>query len=92
MPSEGYFDGCKKQQLIFDCLCVTSRLIRHVIENGATGIEHEKFDDEQTAKYMAERDIFLPLTPLEKGNPEYNVQSKTRNYNLNEAGSFSLFI
>lgn len=70
MPSEGYFDGCKKQQLIFDCLCVTSRLIRHVIENGATGIEHGNLINKQTAKYTAERDIVLTLPLIEKGNPE----------------------
>ena len=57
VPSEGYFDSCKKQQLIFDCLCVTSRLIRHVIENGATGIEHGNLINKQTAKYLTKRDI-----------------------------------
>jgi hypothetical protein len=39
---------------------------------------------------MAERDIYLTLTPLEKGNPEYDAQSKTLNYNLNTASSFSI--
>jgi imidazolonepropionase-like amidohydrolase len=68
----------------------TPRSIWHAIEKGATGIEHESLFDEQTAKYMAERDIYLTLTPLEKGNPEYDAQSKTLNYNLNTASSFSI--
>ncbi|KAI0121398.1 amidohydrolase [Xylariales sp. AK1849] len=40
----------------------TPRAIRHAVENGVTGIEHGNFIDEETAKYMAERDVWLTPT------------------------------
>ncbi|KUJ22918.1 uncharacterized protein LY89DRAFT_574878 [Mollisia scopiformis] len=40
----------------------TPRSIRHAVDNGVTGIEHGNFIDEETAKYMAERDVFLTPT------------------------------
>jgi len=36
--------------------------IRHAVDNGITGIEHGNFIDADTAKYMAERNVFLTPT------------------------------
>ncbi|KAI0484058.1 amidohydrolase [Xylariaceae sp. FL0804] len=40
----------------------TPAAIRHAVENGVTGIEHGNFIDEDTARYMAERDVWLTPT------------------------------
>jgi imidazolonepropionase-like amidohydrolase len=40
----------------------TPRAIRHAVENGVTGIEHGNFIDEDTAKYMADNDVWLTPT------------------------------
>ena len=36
--------------------------IRHAIDNGVKGIEHGNFIDRETARYMAEKGIFLTPT------------------------------
>lgn len=40
----------------------TPASIRHAIDNGVTGIEHGNLIDEETARYMAEKDIYLTPT------------------------------
>ncbi|EOD48592.1 putative amidohydrolase protein [Neofusicoccum parvum UCRNP2] len=40
----------------------TPQAIRHAVDNGVTGIEHGNFIDEATAKYMADRGVFLTPT------------------------------
>jgi len=40
----------------------SSRAIRHAIDHGALGIEHGNFLDEATAKYMAEKNVYLTPT------------------------------
>ncbi|PGH12795.1 hypothetical protein AJ79_04019 [Helicocarpus griseus UAMH5409] len=40
----------------------TPQAIRHCVDNGVTGIEHGNLIDADTAKYMAERDVFLTPT------------------------------
>lgn len=37
----------------------TVESIRHAVENGVTGIEHGNLLDEETAKYMAERGVYV---------------------------------
>jgi imidazolonepropionase-like amidohydrolase len=77
----------------------TPRSIRHAIENGATGIEHGNLIDEDTAKYMAERDIFLTptlITYAEMASPEFPgflpIESETKNAEVLQAGMRSLEI
>lgn len=36
--------------------------IRHAVDNGITGIEHGNFIDAATARYLAERNVFLTPT------------------------------
>ncbi|PGH36720.1 hypothetical protein GX50_00380 [[Emmonsia] crescens] len=40
----------------------TPQAIRHCVDNGVTGIEHGNLIDEETAKYMAARNVFLTPT------------------------------
>jgi imidazolonepropionase-like amidohydrolase len=40
----------------------TPRAIRHAVDNGVMGIEHGNLMDDSTARYMAERDVFLTPT------------------------------
>ncbi|KAH8772229.1 hypothetical protein F5882DRAFT_410662 [Hyaloscypha sp. PMI_1271] len=77
----------------------TPRSIRHAVENGATGIEHGNLIDEETAKYMAERDIFLTptlITYAEMASPEFPgflpIESETKNAEVLQAGIRSLEI
>ncbi|KAL3417965.1 amidohydrolase [Phlyctema vagabunda] len=52
----------------------TSRSVRHAIDNGATGIEHGNLIDEATARYMAEKGVFLTptlITYSAMASPEY---------------------
>ncbi|KAK2782167.1 hypothetical protein FQN52_001005 [Onygenales sp. PD_12] len=52
----------------------TPQAIRHCVDNGVTGIEHGNLIDEDTAKYLAERDVFLTptlITYSEMASPEW---------------------
>lgn len=40
----------------------TSASIRHAVENGVTGIEHGNLIDKETAKFMADNDVYLTPT------------------------------
>ena len=61
--------------------------IRHAVDNGITGIEHGNFIDADTAKYMAERNVFLTPTlscygimvrpPFEDFLPEVSKEKNT---------------
>ncbi|KAN0123014.1 hypothetical protein V8E51_001340 [Hyaloscypha variabilis] len=77
----------------------TPRSIRHAVENGATGIEHGNLIDEDTAKYMAERDIFLTptlITYAEMASPDFPgflpIESEKKNAEVLQAGIRSLEI
>ncbi|KAG0651043.1 Uncharacterized protein D0Z07_2793 [Hyphodiscus hymeniophilus] len=77
----------------------TPRSIRHAIENGANGIEHGNFIDAETAKFMAERDVFLTptlVTYAEMASPEFSgflpIESKEKNEQVLKAGIRSLQI
>ena len=75
----------------------TPRSIRHAVDNGATGIEHGNLIDAETAKYMAERDVFLTptlITYAEMASPEFPgflpPESKAKNEEVLQAGIRSL--
>lgn len=77
----------------------TPRSIRHAIDNGATGIEHGNLMDEETAAYMAERDIFLTPTLIAYSamvSPDFPgflpIESEAKNQQILEAGLRSLRI
>jgi imidazolonepropionase-like amidohydrolase len=40
----------------------SNRAMRHAVENGAVGIEHGNFLDEETAKYLAEKKVYFTPT------------------------------
>lgn len=40
----------------------SNRAMRHAVEHGVRGIEHGNFLDQETAEYMASKDVRLPLT------------------------------
>lgn len=44
------------------CHAYTNRAMRHAVDNGVKGIEHGNFIDEDTAKYLAERNVYLTPT------------------------------
>lgn len=77
----------------------TPQSIRHAIDNGATGIEHGNLIDAETAKYMAERDVFLTPTLIayaEMASPDFPgflpIESETKNEKVLRAGVRSLQI
>lgn len=77
----------------------TPQSIRHAIDNGATGIEHGNLIDAETAKYMADRDIFLTPTLIayaEMASPDFPgflpIESETKNNEVLRAGVRSLQI
>jgi len=77
----------------------TSQSIRHAIDNGATGIEHGNLIDAETAKYMAERDVFLTPTLIayaEMASPDFSgflpIESEKKNEEVLQAGVRSLQI
>jgi imidazolonepropionase-like amidohydrolase len=78
----------------------TPRSIRHAIDNGATGIEHGNLIDEETARYMAERNVFLTPTLIaysamadEKHFPGFlPIESEGKNQQILQAGLRSLKI
>jgi imidazolonepropionase-like amidohydrolase len=77
----------------------TPRSIRHAIENGATGIEHGNLIDADTAKFMAERDVYLTPTLIaysEMASPDFPgflpPESKAKNEEVLLAGIRSLQI
>ncbi|KAF4631210.1 hypothetical protein G7Y89_g6922 [Cudoniella acicularis] len=75
----------------------TPRSIRQAIDNGVTGIEHGNLIDEETARYMAEKDVFLTPTLITYGalsSPEFlgflPVESVEKNEAVLAAGLRSL--
>lgn len=53
----------------------TTRAIRHAVENGVKGIEHGNLVDAETARYMAERKVWLTptlVTYKAMGEEKYN--------------------
>ncbi|TVY73324.1 Uncharacterized protein LSUE1_G009431 [Lachnellula suecica] len=77
----------------------TPQSIRHAIDNGASGIEHGNLIDAETAKYMAERDVFLTPTLIayaEMASPDFPgflpIESETKNQEVLHAGVRSLQI
>jgi imidazolonepropionase-like amidohydrolase len=77
----------------------TPRSIRHAVENGATGIEHGNLIDAETARFMAERDVFLTptlITYSEMTSPEFPdflpIESEAKNAEVLKAGIRSLQI
>lgn len=75
----------------------TPRSIRHAIDNGAMGIEHGNLVDADTAKYMAEKGVFLTptlITYAEMASPEFPgflpEESRTKNDAVLKAGLRSL--
>lgn len=77
----------------------TPRSIRHAVDNGVSGIEHGNFIDEETARYMAERDIFLTPTLITysvMASPEFRgflpIESEEKNAQVLKLGLRSLQI
>jgi imidazolonepropionase-like amidohydrolase len=77
----------------------TPQSIRHAVDNGATDIEHGNLIDAETAKYMAERDVFLTPTLIayaEMASPDFPgflpIESETKNEEVLQAGVRSLQI
>ncbi|KAE8444200.1 hypothetical protein EG329_000797 [Mollisiaceae sp. DMI_Dod_QoI] len=77
----------------------TPKSIRHAVENGVTGIEHGNFIDEETARYMAERDVFLTptlITYSAMASPDFPgflpIESETKNAQVLKLGLRSLQI
>jgi imidazolonepropionase-like amidohydrolase len=77
----------------------TPEAIRHCVDNGARGIEHGNFVDEPTAKYMAEKGVFLTptlITYAEMASPRWPnylpPESVAKNKVVLEAGLQSLKI
>lgn len=75
----------------------TPRSIRQAIDNGVTGIEHGNLIDEDTARYMAEKDVFLTPTLITYGalaSPEFPgflpIESIEKNEEVLRAGLRSL--
>ncbi|KAH6671148.1 hypothetical protein B0J14DRAFT_484659 [Halenospora varia] len=75
----------------------TPRSIRQAIDNGVTGIEHGNLIDEDTAKYMAEKDVFLTPTLITYGalaSPDFPgflpIESIEKNEEVLRAGLRSL--
>lgn len=77
----------------------TPRSIRHAVDNGVSGIEHGNFIDEATAKYMAEKDVFLTptlITYSAMASPEFPgflpIESESKNAQVLKLGLRSLQI
>lgn len=77
----------------------TPRSIRHAVDNGVSGIEHGNFIDAETARYMAERDVFLTptlITYSAMASPEFPgflpIESETKNEQVLKLGLKSLQI
>lgn len=77
----------------------TPRSIRHAVDNGVSGIEHGNFIDEETAKYMAERDVFLTPTLIAysaMASPDFPgflpIESEAKNAQVLKLGLRSLKI
>lgn len=77
----------------------TSRAIRRAVENGVRGIEHGNFVDEETAKFMAERGVYLTPTLIAykaMADPKYAaflpVESREKNEMVLKEGLASLRI
>lgn len=77
----------------------TPRSIRHAVLNGVTGIEHGNFIDEETARFMADRDVFLTPTLITysvMASPEFKgflpVESEAKNEEVLRLGLRSLKI
>lgn len=77
----------------------TPRSIRHAVENGVSGIEHGNFIDEETARFMAERDVFLTPTLITysvMASPEFRgflpIESEAKNAEVLKQGLRSLQI
>lgn len=77
----------------------TPRSIRHAIDNGVTGIEHGNMIDEETARYMASKDIYLTptlVTYAAMADPRFRAfipaKNAAKNDGVLEAGLNSLRI
>lgn len=75
----------------------TARAIRRAVENGVRGIEHGNFVDEATARFMAERGVYLTPTLIAyqaMADPKYAaflpVESREKNEMVLKAGLASL--
>lgn len=65
----------------------TAKAIRHCVENGARGIEHGNFIDEDTAKLMAEKKCFLTptlVTYAEMASPKWKGYLPPESMSKNE--------
>jgi imidazolonepropionase-like amidohydrolase len=77
----------------------TPRAIRHCVENGARGIEHGNFLDEDTAKLLADRGVYLTptlVTYAEMAEPRWRgylpPESASKNTEVLAAGLKALRI
>ncbi|KAG9235080.1 hypothetical protein BJ875DRAFT_282485 [Amylocarpus encephaloides] len=77
----------------------TPRSIRHAIDNGVTGIEHGNMIDEETARFMASKNIYLTptlVTYAAMADPRFRAfipaKNAAKNDGVLEAGLHSLRI